>query len=321
MIRILALLAVSLAAHAVEIGAWDFEHPADALAWHGLGGANIAIVADGSGHALEIVNRDSRHTVMATCQLALDPSWRRLMVGARLRASHLTLGSETWQDMRVAIEFHAADGRLIGYGDPPRLRADAPWTPLRSEFAIPAGAVTVLLQAANFAATGVCAFDDIRIWADPQHELVPGSGYRADFAAIASDGLPRGWCLTSGQQRVVDGALELDAGLGPVESQALIAVAPAWRRVRLGCRLSARGLVVGTTPSTTARLEIGFLDSEGRASTRAHPVPSLSRDAAWHGQAVDLDLPAGTRWLELRPHHAGKAGVFALDDITCSPLD
>ncbi|MBA3939273.1 MAG: hypothetical protein H0X38_17630 [Planctomycetes bacterium] len=325
MIRVVRLVALVLGAcalaPAVEIGAWDFERAEDTHAWRGLGGPNAAIVAEDGGNILDIAARDSRHTVMVSCQIALDPAWRRLTVATRMRASGLVLGAESWQDARLAVEFHGADGRLVGYGAPAHLRGDAPWTPLRSEMEIPADATTVVLVAANFARGGACAFDDIRVSADAQHELVPTDTYRADFATLDRDGLPPGWCLSSAQAHVVAGALALDAAAGAVEARALIAVDPAWRRVRIACRLSALGLVVGADPSSTARLDIDPLDAEGRPSQQPHPVPSLTRDAEWHQQAVDVDLPTGTRWLLLRPHHSGLAGVFLLDDITCSPRE
>jgi hypothetical protein len=322
----LVLLVVALAwgasapASALDIGAWGFELPEDVQAWRGVGGPNVSILAEGGGHVLAIRDRDRRHTLMASCQIALDPSWRRLLVAARMRASGLVLGTESWQDARLSIEFHAADGSLVTYGPQVHLRSDAPWTPLRREMEIPATATTVVLVAANFAA-GTCAFDDIRVIADPQLGVVPSGPYLADFATLDRDGLPPGWCLASAHQRVVEGALALDAALGTVEARALVAVEPSWRRVRIACRLSARGLVVGADPFATARLDIDPLDAEGRPIVQPHPVPSLARDAGWHQQVVDLELPAGTRWLLLRPNHRGLAGVFLLDDISCSPRD
>lgn len=321
MIRIALLTTLALILPAVEIGFWDFERPEDGLAWRGLDSVNITIVAEDGTRVLAICGRDDRYSVMASYQITLNPSWRRLTVATRLRASGLVLGKESWQDARLAIEFMAADGRMLGYGEAPRLRADAPWTLLRSEMQIPAGAATVQLVAANFASAGECAFDDIRVSVDTQLELETSEAYLADFSTLDCDGLPPGWCLSSGHQQVDDGALVLDATAGSVEARALIAVNPAWRHVRVTCRLRAHGLVVGTSPLATARLDVDPIDGEGRPSQQPHPVPSLARDADWHQQAVDLDLPVGTRWLLLRPCNSGLAGVFFLDDITCSPLE
>ncbi len=304
-------------APALERTAWDFERPDDALAWRGLGGPNVAIISEEGGHVLAIRTRDERHTLMASCQIALDPSWRRLLVATRMRASGLVLGQHDWQDARLSVEFHAADGTLITYGPPLHLGADAPWTSLRRDMEIPSGAATVVLVAANFA-DGACDFDDIRVVADPQRQLAPSQTYLADFATVDADGLPPGWCLGSGQQRVVDGALALDATLGAVEARAVLAVDPSWRRVRITCRLRAHGLVCGPSPAETARLDVDPLDGEGRQINAPHPVPSLARDADWHQQTIDIDLPAGTRWLLLRPGNHGRAGVFFVDDLACS---
>ena len=323
MIRLvlLAALALGVPASALEIGAWDFERPADALAWPGVGTPNVMIAPEGGGNVLVIAPRDGRYAIMAACRIALDPSWRRLSVSARMRATGLVLGQHSWSDARISVEFHGADGRLLTYGNPPRLRADAPWTLMRSEMQIPDGSATVMLVAANFTGGGECAFDDIRVEADPQRAVVFSGPYRADFSTVADDALPPGWFLNGGQQQVVDGALQLDATNGTAEAQALVALDPAWRRVRVTCRLSGQGLVVGADPSATARLDLEPLDGEGRFMSATHAVPSLARDADWHQQTVDLDLPAGVHWLRLCPRHSGSAGIFRLDDITCSPLE
>lgn len=324
-LRFAVALALALGAGAPaparEVGAWDFERPGDTLAWRGLGGPNAVIAEEGGGHVLAITNRDHRHTLMVSCQLALDPAWRRLTVAARMRASGIVTGDEGWQDARLSVEFHAADGRLVGYGTPPHLHGDAPWTALRSEMEIPAAATTVILVAANFASAGTCAFDDIRFGADPQRDLAPSPSFRADFATLDRDGLPAGWFLDTPQAHVIDGALALDAAWGPVQARALVAVDPAWRRVRVSCRLRAHGLEVGPDPSSTARLDIDPLDAEGRTSNLLHAVPSLARDSDWQRQTVDIELPAGTRWLVLRPHHGGLTGVFSVADLTCSPCE
>ncbi|MBA3935872.1 MAG: hypothetical protein H0X38_00265 [Planctomycetes bacterium] len=106
----------------------------------------------------------------------------------------------------------------------------------------------------------------------------------------------------------------------PVGATTVVLI-PAWRGMRIACRLSAHGLAVGADPSSTARLDIDPIDADGHPSNLRHPVPSLARDGDRHEQVVDLDVPVGTHWLLLRPHHGGHAGIFLLDDITCSPLE
>lgn len=318
------LLASAPLAPALEIASASFSPDDFAMPWEFGGGDNIGVVERDGNHHLEIAIRTHNHTTQVSSVLPIDPSWTRLGVQLRMRASGMQTGSESWQNGRLAIHFLDADGKLLYYGRMPHLNADTDWVPLGADMDIPKGSVQLQIVCAHFGVGGVIAFDDVHIHSDPHLEASQvEDGMAADFERLDDAGRPLGWFMESQRQTTVleDGNRFLRLVAGGEEARTHIALPAGEQRIRIGCRVRGSDLVGGGSPEQTARLDYEFLSSDGRTVAHGQRVPSLAKDADWHEQSVEVDVPEQAASLLFRVSNRASAGTFDLDDIRIEALN
>jgi beta-galactosidase len=131
--------------------------------WSG-GNEHVTAVSEGGNTFLRIDHGAEKKATQLLQVVPIDPSWKRLAVRVRMRATKLAIGEQSWNDARVAFQFLGKDGKMVGtWPDVPRLQKDSDWVSLETTNDVPAGAVSVQLTPALLGAAGRVDFDDLTI--------------------------------------------------------------------------------------------------------------------------------------------------------------
>ncbi len=100
----------------------------------------------------------------ASQKVPLKPEWWKLHLTMRMRATDVVVGKESWQDARLAMSFHAADGKRVGqWPNVFHAAGSTDWLDCDRVYPVPRGADYLVLNPANYGPQGVAEFDDIRI--------------------------------------------------------------------------------------------------------------------------------------------------------------
>ena len=117
----------------------------------GRDGENSWLVLDGS-------YASSNQTI------ELKPEWWHLRLTMRMRVTDVVVGKEGWQNARLAMSFHDAEGTRVGqWPNVFNAVGTSDWTVCDRVYSVPWGAANLVLNPANFGAKGKVEFDDIRI--------------------------------------------------------------------------------------------------------------------------------------------------------------
>lgn len=144
----------------------SFEHPDLKTGWaEGFNLPNnqeFKVMAEGGRHWLRIENQDaSRQLDYVHTYVNVTPQMASLTVAARLKATNLKIGKESWHTARVALMF---EGGSFGFpAEVPELRADSDWVTKSVDLKVPAGATRLNIQPALFYCTGVFEIADLTV--------------------------------------------------------------------------------------------------------------------------------------------------------------
>jgi hypothetical protein len=97
-------------------------------------------------------------------KISLDPSWHKLNLTMRMRATDVVVGDEGWKDARLAMSFADAQGQRVG--DWPNVfnaSGKTDWIGCERSYVIPKGAAALLISPANYGTSGKVEFGDIAI--------------------------------------------------------------------------------------------------------------------------------------------------------------
>jgi beta-galactosidase len=161
----LALPASRAAPPAVGVKNADFERVEnDQLAdWSG-GNERAKAVTEGGNTFLRIDHGAEKNATQLLQVVPIDPSWKRLVVRVKMRASKLVTGEQGWNDARVAFTFVDKQDQMVGtWPDVPRLQKDSDWVTVETTNDVPEGAVAVRLSPSLLGAAGTVDFDDLTI--------------------------------------------------------------------------------------------------------------------------------------------------------------
>ena len=144
----------------------NFENPSANTSW--AEGFNIPnndefrVVSENGKHWLRIENHDpNRQLDYVHAFVKVTPQIASLTVSARMRATNLKVGKESWHDGAIALMF---EGGSFGYPpDVPRLKADSDWVTKSVELTVPKGATRLNIQPAMFFCTGVLEIADLTV--------------------------------------------------------------------------------------------------------------------------------------------------------------
>ncbi len=132
--------------------------------WELLDRKRTQVVEEDGNHFLRLINPQPRDGIFATGLFKLDPSWKALKIGVRMRTEGLRVGANPWENARLMSSFlNAAGTELKGETATPFLAKDTDWVQLEVLQPIPAGAVFLKLTPFLLQATGIADFDDITV--------------------------------------------------------------------------------------------------------------------------------------------------------------
>ena len=263
----------------------------------------------------------------------IDPKWRKVRIAARIRARHIVLGAQPWENARIAPLFEDAHGQNMGYPPALDVKQDTDWVDKSEDVTVPKGAVYVKLSLESFA-SGTIDYDDIRLEPNPPPVSHP---WRKDLPEGNFDKLdPADYALIwrpSNPQRVklleedgkhflrlenspdADGKAE-----GFLAAPCRFRLDPTWKKVRIQARMRAHNLQVGQQNYEKARLAPLFEDATGVSAGDYQPVLDLSKDSDWVDLKEDLAIPPGSIYVTLSPEMIGCRGVVDYADIRLEPI-
>jgi beta-galactosidase len=131
-----------------------------------LWGLRPAQVGEEAGqHFVRLNNTDPGRNADFGTVVALDPSWRRVVVTANVRVSDLKTGKETYHDARIAYHFLNAEGQRVGpWPAVSAFKKDTDgWTEAQSIALVPLEAVAINLRPSLIRATGTFDIADLQV--------------------------------------------------------------------------------------------------------------------------------------------------------------
>ena len=110
-----------------------------------------------------VAPNDPRHTPFITYRLPLKPQWKTLQISARMKATKVKMGKQSWQGPRLNLDFHDASGKSLFQLGGPRLNKDSGWKVISQDVGVPKNAKTLIMQVAVFGPGGQFSVDDIKV--------------------------------------------------------------------------------------------------------------------------------------------------------------
>ncbi|MDQ3814516.1 MAG: hypothetical protein M3347_11265 [Armatimonadota bacterium] len=296
------------------------------LGWKLAGLRGVQRLEENGNHFLRLTNDLAPGFLAATCRFQLDPKWKRVKVGVRMRASNLKVGAQAHECARLASIFEAPDGVRVGdWQVALEIKQDsAAWIYREIEYAIPAGAAVIKLSPEMINTTGIVDFDDMMIEGDPplsKQVLRPGFP-EGTFEELDQDGFPIGWRRPKNRRvQIIEEKgnhflrLTNDDPSAEVFLDSYWKLDPQWQGIKVSARLRAQHLKTGKQPWYNARLGYGYTDATGKTVGPYLQCPELNQDSDWKTVSVRSTIPAGALYLHLRAYLQQATGTFDLDDI------
>lgn len=290
--------------------------------------ASIQTEANGN-RFLRLVKTENR-LARAEVKVKVQPGWQNLRLSGRMRGEGLVNGEQNWQAARLVGIFMFADQPdRRGYVDVPTLRADSGWVTLSTTFKVPEGATSFEVHPGIYGKDGTMDVDDIQLIPNPGLEhAVYTPGFPEGTFETLINGQPAGWPgLNTGVsiEKHEDGSgqfLRLDStqvDFTP-EMSMLVKVEKNWASVKVSARIRTRQLQLGSESHHTPRVQLTFVDEAGDRVGGWPPVPSSTDGSgAWVTKQVELMIPQGAAFLQVRPAMFGCEGIVDIDDIKIEP--
>lgn len=126
-------------------------------------------------------------------RIRLHPDWLSLRVSARMRATDVTLGDQSWQDARLAMDFKDAAGKHLNpWPNVFHATGTTEWVSYQRVFKIPPGATTLDINPSIFGPSGSAEFDDISVTI-AHAKGIPIADAPLPTGAPDTDDLSRAW--------------------------------------------------------------------------------------------------------------------------------
>lgn len=218
-------------------------------------------------------------------RILLHPNWLSLRVSARMRATDVAVGKESWQDARLAMDFKDAAGKhLSPWPNVFHATGSTEWVSHRRVYKVPPGAATLDINPAIFGPSGTVEFDDISV-AVARIKGMPLADAPLPVGAPDTEDLSRAWSRSSATRAelCLNGLwrflpVDADAAAPPAHNN-------GWGWLK----------VPGVWPTSDASAQIAFLPEDSD--------PEPSRDLAracyrrqivvppdWSGRRILLDF-------------------------------
>jgi len=234
-------------------------------------------------------------------RIHLDPDWLSLRVSARMRVTGVTVGKESYQDARLAMDFKDADGKHMSpWPKVFHATGTSEWVSHERIFKIPQGAATLDINPAIFGPSGKVEFADISVTI-ARSKGMPIADAPLPDGAPDTDDLSRAWSRSSATRAEIclNGLWRfLPPGTGPTNSPPTPRNGWGWLKVP------------GVWPASDRSAQIAILPEDPDAEsphglTRAWYRRSITIPADWSGRRIHLDLRMvqthARIWIDAKP--------------------
>ncbi len=259
----------------------------------------------------------------------LDSEWTVLNFKAKLKATDVVVGRESWQDGRIAMSFVDADGKMVGgFPKVPYIKGTKDWTEFDFMLPVPDGAKALKGQLVLFGPSGKVEFDDIIITVSETGEIkkpivkesvkIPEAVEVGTELVVNGDFKKgaEGWDKNSFPKVLEEeGKYFVTIPRGKAVNQE-IDIPSETESVILTMKMKSDGIVKGGESWHDGRMAMSFHDSAGK---RVGPWPnvfSAEGTSAWVDCERIYEVPVGASTLKLNGYMMGKEGTISFADIS-----
>ncbi len=262
----------------------------------------------------------------------LKGSVQKIKFSAKLRATDVVVGRESWQDGRIALEFRDKEGKQVGkFPRSPGLKGSVDWTSFEYEIEIPSGVAYLHANMILFGQSGKIEFDDLYIGivdqgvAQPNPPQPKSAAKRRPKAALGTELVVNGDLENgaSGWDAKHFPDLEMTSGnhyavlsLGWKTLNQTIELPDETSQITLIMKAKADNIVVGVQSWDDGRLAMSFHDADGTRVGEWPNVYHVTGSTEWELFERTYDIPQSATTLKLGGYMRGKSGTLYLDDIS-----
>jgi len=285
-------------------------NPGTGKLWGGTPAAGVtAELRDGEGYvAIDGANKQYH------IPIPLTPGVTSLKVTLKLRATGVVPGKEGWQNGRLAMRFYGKDGKGVGpWPDVFSAKGDTDWINCERVYAVPGGAVRLMLEPANFGTAGKAEFSNLRVEAigaakpaatganlivNPATGKLRAGNPAAGITAELREG--QGFIAIDGANRQLNIAIPIEAGV---------------KLLRIKTRMRLTGVVPGKESWQDGRLAMRFYGKDGKGVGPWPDVFHGSGSGDWIECERLYPVPEGATSLTLGPANFGTAGKVEFENL------
>jgi len=334
---ILSLLCLTLgeqclAQALVDNGDFELSGGGKADGWNYEVTEFLQVAKEPSGNSYLKYDKSKEEYFDAKQTVDLPGSPENLMLYARVRLKGFRRDeAQRWKCPMVATEFIKADGsRQKEKGIHLTSDSGDEWFSMYRIIKVPRSSQQVELVLVNDAAGGEVHFDDISIVTDPVNEMLPLDvvNTAGRFEVETEDEtIIFGWqAHRSSRIQIIKAGGNSYLGLQgdrykTTLNETILRVDPAWKKLRVTCRMKSESLEVGFSPTHTAKLVLEFVDSEAKKIDQwITPLQLKKNTPDWTEMKSEFTVPDGAAGLRIAPTIARCNGEGHFDDIKVEVL-
>lgn len=296
------------------------------------------LMAEGGNHFLRLTSPPGpdgkgMQLLAMVLRFQVGANWRKVRIAVRMRARHIVLGNQPWENARLAPLFEDATVQNMGYPGVLDAQHDTDWVDKAVDVEVPQGAAYIKLSLESFA-SGTIDYDNIQLTPNPPPPSRPlRQGLpKGTFENLNAADFPLMWRPSNPRRvKLMEAAgnhfLRLD-NLPDAEGKwdsflaapCRFRLDPTWKKVRLKVRMRAHNLQVGQQGHEKARLAPLFEDANGISAGPGQPILDLSQDTDWVDLKLELTIPPGSVYVTLSPEMIGCRGVADYAHIQLDPI-
>jgi len=315
------------------------------VAWVVQQKEKVELAKDGNNHWVRFKNGGRLR-----CMVDVKPAWKWIRVAARMKATNVKPGAESWSRPRINLTWTTKSKPIYQGLDQTE---DMDWGLREAAFQVPKDSMKLQVEPGVFECQGTFEVDDISITSvtaeearkinerkSPQKQPAavkkatpeqPKSGNgmaesgrieNGTFELLDRDGRPKGWhgagkVVAEGGNHYIEISRD-KAGWHSLDSR--LGLLPEWSSLTLSARMKVKDLKKGKEGWQTSRVSFAFEDKNGKKVGNYPPSLELKADTDWTRVSKTFPIPAGAVFLKIQAglHHA--TGTFAFDDIKVEPV-
>ena len=311
----------------------DFENSSPeglAEGWEYTPSEILKVVKDDSGNSyLKLVKNEEKYFT-AKQVIELRASWRTIMLKAKMRLKGFEQNpTQRWKVAKLGVEFIQETDedvkRLRDKGIHLTVDTGDGWVYMHKLIRVPKRCIEMELIAVNEAAGGEIHFDEISLTPNPEDKMLnmdiintagkfevrtdeekPIYGYRAyrgNKVQIPTEGGNSYMNLTGYRD-------------SSARANTIMRLDPAWKKLKITCRMRSEDLVVGFSPTHTAKLVIEFVDENEKKLDKWITPIQLKKDLPdWTDMQSEFAIPEKAKGLSITPTIQQCDGRAHFDDI------